>query len=99
MKEQKLVTIICEANLSKYLISNLKELKISGYTIVEASGEGKKGARGNDWEQSRNIRIEIACDDEKAKKIIEMVKKKYLESYAIFLYVHNISVLDDNSIN
>ena len=91
--QKKLVTIVCEANLEDELINELKNIGIKGYTISEARGEGARGVRKGDWDQNRNIRIEVVCSAEKAQVITQKLLENYYENYAVITFVSDVSVL------
>ncbi len=90
---KKLVTIICEANLEDELINELKNIGIKGYTISEARGEGARGVRKGDWDQNRNIRIEVVCGPEKAETIAQNLLDNYYENYAVITFISDVNVL------
>ena len=90
---KKLVTVVCEAQLETDLVEDFKKLKIRGYTICEAKGKGDRGLRAGDWEQNRNIRIEIVCGQREAEKIMNHLRKEYYENYAIISYMLDVKVM------
>lgn len=92
LQNKKLVTIITEAIIEKFLIEDLKSLGIRGYTISEVRGEGARGKRSADWDHAQNIRIEIVCGPETSEKIIFFLKEKYYEDYAIIVYRSDVEV-------
>lgn len=91
--KKKLITIICEAQLEKNLIEDLEGFKIGGYTICEAKGYGSKGLRAADWEQNRNIRVEIVCGPQDGENIMLHLKKEYYEDYAMISYMSDVDVI------
>lgn len=93
MQNQKLLTIITEAVLERLLVEDLERLGAKGYTIVDARGKGSRGVRSGDWEQVRNIQIEIICNNTVADTIIAHCVKTYYENYAMILYVSEVGVV------
>lgn len=91
--KRKLVTIIAEAPIEASLVDDIKELGNHGYTIWEARGEGSRGVRDADWDQNRNIVIQIICDKSKADALTEHIHKKYYSNYAVVLYQSDVDVL------
>ena len=91
--KRKLLTIICEAQLEASLVDDIHAMKIRGYTIYEARGEGSRGLRAADWEANRNIRIEIVCSESDAVKLMEHLKAEYYENYAMISYIADVEVL------
>lgn len=92
MKKQKLLNIITESILESPLTKDLKKFGVTGYTIIEARGVGLQGMRSADFEYNKNIQIEIVCDEETANKIIECCKEKYINEFAMFIFITDVEV-------
>lgn len=93
MKKQKLLNIITESILESPLTKDLKRFGVSGYTIIEARGVGLTGMRSADFEYNKNIQIEIVCDEETANNIIQCCKEKYVNEFAMFIFVMDVVVV------
>ena len=93
MKNRKLVTIITESILESMLVKDIEQLGATGYTIKEARGQGTRGLRSADWDQNRNIQIEVICDEGVASAIIDHCQKEYYSNYAMVLYISEVQVL------
>ena len=91
--ERKLVTIVTEAALETQLIAEIKNFGAHGYTIVEARGEGARGVRTSEWEEDKNIRIEVVCDESVADAMIAYFAKNYYANYAMIIFVSNVEVV------
>lgn len=91
--QKKLITIICEAQLENNLIEDFLKLGIKGYTLCEAKGEGHRGSRAGDWEQNRNIRVEIVCGSDEAEKVMLHIREQYYENYAMISFVSDVEVM------
>ena len=87
-----LVTFICEAVLEDKIVETAKKHGVSGYTILEARGEGGRGSRSADFEYNKNIKLEILCKSETADKICDEVRETYFEDYAVVIYRNDVSV-------
>lgn len=94
--KKQLVTIICEAQIENNLVEDFDKLEVGGYTICEATGDGSRGVRAGNWEQDRNIRIEIVCSTEEADKIMKHLYAEYYENYAIISYQTDVRVIRDD---
>ena len=88
----KVLTIITEATIESSLLDDFEALGVKGFTIVDARGKGRRGARMGGWETNSNIRIEIICNTELAKTISTFLKDKYYENYAIVMYLSDTQV-------
>lgn len=50
LTELFLVTIITERIFRDDIITDIKELGATGYTLTDTTGEGSRGVRASDWE-------------------------------------------------
>lgn len=90
---RKLLTVVTEAVLESSLVQDLDRLGASGYTVVNARGRGSRGVRVGDWSSNSNIRLEVVCDVDLARKISHHLKDKYYSDYAMILYLSDVEVL------
>jgi len=90
---RKLVTIVTEALIETPLTRDLERLGARGYTITKARGKGHRGVRSAAWEASRNIRVEVVCDEATAMAIAEHLQEHYYDNYAMILTVSDVQVL------
>ena len=93
--KKKLVTIICEAQLENSLVEDLARIGIGGHTICEAKGQGSHGLRAADWEQNRNIRIEVVCGPHDAENLMLHLRTEYYNDYAMISYMADVDVMRD----
>jgi nitrogen regulatory protein PII len=89
----KLIVIITESTIEDILIEGLNKLGVTGYTIVDARGKGRRGIRNSDLEASSNIRIEVMCTQNLAEKIEEWLSFNFLQNYAITVFAQDIMAL------
>lgn len=90
---RKLVTIIAEAALEANIVRDIEHLGAHGYTITEARGKGSRGVRDAGWDEARNLRIEVVCDEPVATAIAEHLRQRYYENYAMILFMSDVAVL------
>lgn len=90
---RKLVTVVAEAILEQPILKDLRRLGAHGWTITEARGEGHRGRRSADWEESRNIRIEIVCDAATAERIQTHLRDTYYQNYAMITWMADVDVM------
>ncbi len=93
---RKLVTIVTEAVLEADLVAELKLLGASGYTVTESRGSGSRGMRSAGWSSNSNIRIEVVCSEDLARKIAGHLREKYYDHYAMIFFESDIRVLRDD---
>lgn len=90
---RKLVTVITESSLERDLVREIESLGVAGYTVSDARGRGDKGVRASHWGHSSNIRVEIVCDTPLAERVLERLRERYYEHYAIVMWVQDVEVL------
>ncbi|MCZ8130668.1 MAG: hypothetical protein O9284_05140 [Steroidobacteraceae bacterium] len=90
---RRLVTVVTEANLERSLVDDLEQLGARGWTITDARGRGARGRRTSGWEQDGNIRIEVVCDPELADKLVQHLRARYYDHYAMIVFLHDVEVL------
>ncbi len=91
--KRKLVTIITEAILEVDICAAVESLGATGYTVTNARGSGSRGVRDAGWSTDSNVRIEVICSAEIAKRIEDHMQKFYYENYAMVLFETDVSVL------
>ncbi len=91
--KRKLVTIVTEAILEVEICEAVESLGATGYTVTNARGSGSRGVRDAGWSTDSNVRIEVICSAELAKRIEEHMQKFYYENYAMVLFETNVAVL------
>jgi len=96
LTKEKVVTIITEGLIENKLITDLKKLGVTGYTIEDVRGEGKHGLRNSDWDQSSTVRIQIICDIELSERITMFINEHYMKKYAMFVFKFDAEVLNGN---
>ena len=90
---KKLLVIIGESALEKFLVRDIKEFGANGYTIADVRGGGTRGAREGAWEGDRSIRMEVICDENVARKIAGHVLSVYAVNFSLSLYFGDVSVI------
>ncbi|BCW97928.1 MAG: hypothetical protein KatS3mg024_0755 [Armatimonadota bacterium] len=94
--QAKLVTIITEALLEEELTQRLVELGATGYTISDTRGRGHRGIRDAGWEHGANIRVEVLCEEEVARRIAAFLVENYYRDYAMVVFIDTVEVLREN---
>lgn len=90
---RKLLTVITEAVLESALTRDLGKLGAHGYTIVDARGKGHRGVRDAGWEASGNIRVDVVCSEDTARRIAAHLQQHYYDDYAMILLLGEVEVL------
>ena len=92
-ESRTLLTIVTEAALEAPLCADLDELGATGYTITNARGRGNRGVRDAGWSSDSNIRIEVICDEETGERIVETIRNRYYDDYAMVMFISDVRVL------
>ena len=90
---RKLITIVTEAVLEAEVCEALEDLGAAGYTVTNARGKGSRGVRDAGWSSSSNVRIEVVCSDDVARRISEHMREKYYNHFAMILFESDVRVL------
>jgi nitrogen regulatory protein P-II 2 len=90
---KKLLVIIGESALEKFLVRDVKQFGAHGYTIADVRGGGTRGAREAAWEGDRSIRMEVICDEAVAQKIAEHALSVYAVNFSLSLYFGDVAVI------
>lgn len=93
LAKRKLLTIVTEATLENRLVKDIKSLGAHGYTAWDARGEGKRGVRGGDWDQNRNVCIQVICDEPTAQAIASHCHTHYYRNYAMVITIAEVEVM------
>ncbi|HEX6911407.1 MAG TPA: hypothetical protein VF142_13465, partial [Longimicrobium sp.] len=88
----KKVTLVAEAVLEPRIISELKRLGATGYTVSEVHGEGSRGVRASEWE-GENVMVETLVGAATADRILAHVAAEYFEHYAVIAYLTDVHVV------
>lgn len=89
---KQLVTIVTEAVLESELTRVLERLGAKGYTITEARGKGSRGIRDAGWDEVRNLRLEVICDEAVAEAIMDHLQDHYYDNFAMVMFSTQIQV-------
>ena len=90
---RQLLTIICEADIERQLVADLRSRGVRGYTITDARGHGKHGDRDALWPASANIRIEALCDSHILSATLIMLEENYFKNHGLVAFVSEVAVL------
>lgn len=91
----RLVTIVAEAVLAPSIIALLKETGVSGYTLVDASGEGSRGRRTGEI-PGDNVRVETLVALETADALLAQLSQRWFADYAVVAWVVDAEVVRDS---
>jgi nitrogen regulatory protein PII len=87
----KMVVIVAEPVLESRLVSELRALGATGFTIVDGRGEGSRHGHATDL-PGQNIRIEAIVSPGVAERIMDHVSTHYFANYSFIAYVVDVGV-------
>ena len=90
---KKLLVVIGESALEKFLVRDIKQFGALGYTIADVRGGGTHGTREAEWEGDRSIRMEVICDEAIANKIAEHILASYAKNFSLSLFFNDVTVV------
>lgn len=92
-EKRTLLTVFTEAALEPLLVADMNRLGIRGYTLSDARGKGSRGVRDADWDESRNLRLEIICGRAQAEAFLKHLHVRYYAHYAMVAFLSEVEVL------
>jgi nitrogen regulatory protein P-II 2 len=95
MNNLNLLTIIVEEALATIIEKEIGDLGAKGYTVSGVSGKGLSGIRDNQWE-GENVKIETIVSEASCIAILDHLKNKYFDRYAIIAFHHPVHVIRTN---
>jgi len=87
----KMVVIVAEPVLETRLVTELRELGATGFSIVDGRGEGSRHSHASEVPGS-NVRIETIVPDDVAERIMEHVSAHYFTNWSLIAYVIDVAV-------
>lgn len=91
----RLVTIVAEAVLAPSIVALLKETGVSGYTLVDARGEGSRGRRTGEI-PGDNVRVETLVAAETADALLSQLEQRWFADYAVVAWVVDAEVVRES---
>lgn len=92
----KLLTVVAEAVLRERLTAAILEAGASGFTIVDAVGQGSRGLRSTTVLDGQNIRIEAIVNDGAAERLLGLLERDYFPHYAVVAWAADVFVVRAN---
>jgi nitrogen regulatory protein P-II 2 len=87
-----LVTIVAEALLEERIVHELRSLGATGFTIMEARGEGTRNLRTGEI-PGTNVRIETIVNAATAERIVDHVSVNYFEHFGVIAFLASVEVV------
>lgn len=87
----KQVTIIVEKILQDQILGKLTSLGATGYTTIDCSGCGERGARSGAF--GSNVQITLVCSEVVSHKILTFVSEHYFDNYACIAWESDVQVV------
>ncbi len=88
----KLVTIIAEPVLESRITQELRALGASGFTVIEARGEGSRAIHAAEI-PGNNVRIETIVPNEVADRIVTFLASTYFTDYEVIAFLSDVAVV------
>lgn len=88
----KLLVVVAEEAVATKIIEDIKRLGATGYTMVDAHGEGSRGKRMGRVGET-NARIETIVSVEVADRILARLAEQYFPRYAVIAWTSDVAVV------
>ena len=89
----KLVTVICESVLEELVVELLRDCGVQGHTAFDVRGSGSQGLRNAEMRECGNVQIEVIVKPEAASSLLENLRAKFFEHFAMVAYESEVRVL------
>lgn len=96
LEKRTVLTVITEAAMEKTMLRDLKQLGVRGYTVLDARGQGSRGARDAAWGEAANIRIEVICTRALAETVLQDFLTRYYDNYAMVAFLQDVEIVRPN---
>jgi len=93
LNRTKLVVLVCEEALETIIAPELLAAGAKGYTVTEARGRGSRGVQDARWLLASNLRIEILCNEEVARRIVEIIATQYSDNFGLVVYTLDVQTI------
>jgi hypothetical protein len=87
----KHVTIVAESILKDQLTHKVLELGATGFSCIEVSGDGSRGARS--LIAGENVKLDVICPNDVAEAILTYISHHCFENYGCIAWVTDVSVV------
>lgn len=91
-KKRMLVTIVSEAVIEARIIDAIKSLGVRGYTVSACRGDSIGHVRASEW-AGDNIQIQTLVNAELSDKILAMLQRDFMNSFALVAFRTEVEVL------
>jgi hypothetical protein len=92
LKKLSLLTIIADELLKDRICKQILLAGATGYTYVEAEGEGARGVREDSF-AGTNLKIQVICPAPVAEEILRWVAEHLFDNYAVIAWLSEVSVV------
>ena len=91
-KKRILVTIVSESLIEGRIIEAIKALGVKGYSVSACRGDSIGTIRASEW-SGDNVQIQTLVNLELSDKILEMLQRDFIGTYALVAFRSEVEVL------
>lgn len=88
----KMVTVIAEPVLEQRLVTEIRQLGASGWTVTYGRGEGSRGIHAAEI-PGVNVRIETIVSANVADRLVSHMAAHYFVDYEVIAYTTDVGVV------
>ncbi len=90
---KKMLNIISNDSLEEKLVCMFKKYGVSGYTIVQARGEGASGHLSDMSGFDANIMVKVILPESRIQVILESIERKINKGHHLTVYITDVQVM------
>ncbi len=90
---EKLLSIITNDSMQERLECMFKKYDISGFTILQATGEGSSGMESAMSGFDGNILVKVIVTESQLQILLESVERKLQKGYHLTVFVSDVEVI------
>ncbi len=96
---EKLLSIITNDSMQERLECMFKKYGVSGFTIIQASGEGSSGMASEMSGFDGNILVKVIVPESQLQVLLESVERKLRKGYHLTVFVSDVQVITPEKFN
>ncbi len=90
---EKLLSIITNDSMQERLECMFKKYSISGFTILQATGEGSSGMESAMSGFDGNILVKVIVTESQLQVLLESIERKLQKGYHLTAFVSDVEVI------
>lgn len=91
---EKMVTIITNDTMEQPLVEAFRRYGVSGYTVLQARGEGASGVSADMTGFDANILVKVVLPESSLQRLLEKLQRMIAKGYHLTVFVSDVQVIN-----